>query len=269
MKRQGSRKIIKIKDQTENKYERKKKKKKKKEEKKEKKERSVYNRKTSSLEHACWLVGCICSVRKNEGGSYRSYQKSCTRLENGGRRDDDEDDDDEVEEEEEEEEQKQEEEEEEEEEEVEEERVPNVRPAGRQANATQEAFARARSVWPRSRSTTGPSRRRTSPAEVARKEPSSSFYPSVFLNILPLPLTLTYHEAGTCPRLPGERSAPTNGVSRGPLKAPTIGTERERARFESGGGGFAGGGGGGGGDDGGSLSASSTTTNSNSTSVGR
>nr|KAF7434651.1 hypothetical protein H0235_002842 [Vespula pensylvanica] len=84
-------------------------------------------------------------------------RECCTRLENGGRRgddDDDDDDDDEVV-----------------EEEEEEEGVPYVRPAGRQANATQEAFARARSVWPRSRSTTGPSRRRTSAAEVARGRP--------------------------------------------------------------------------------------------------
>lgn len=46
--------------------------------------------------------------------------------------------------------------------------IPYVRPAGQQANATQEAFARARSVWPRRDSTTGPNRGRTSPAEVAR-----------------------------------------------------------------------------------------------------
>lgn len=46
--------------------------------------------------------------------------------------------------------------------------VPYARPAGRQANATQEAFARARSVWPRRNPTTGPDRGRTSLAEVAR-----------------------------------------------------------------------------------------------------
>lgn len=49
-----------------------------------------------------------------------------------------------------------------------------VQPAGRQANATQEAFARARSVWPRRDSTTGSigsDRGRTSPAEMARGRP--------------------------------------------------------------------------------------------------
>lgn len=49
--------------------------------------------------------------------------------------------------------------------------VPYVRPAGRQANATQEAFARARSVWPRRGPTTGPNRGRTSPAEMTRGHP--------------------------------------------------------------------------------------------------
>lgn len=49
--------------------------------------------------------------------------------------------------------------------------VPYARPAGRQANATQEAFARARSVWPRLDSTTGPSRGRTSWADLARGRP--------------------------------------------------------------------------------------------------
>lgn len=51
------------------------------------------------------------------------------------------------------------------------EEVPYARPAGRQANATQEAFARARSVWPRLDSTTGPSRGRTSWADLARGRP--------------------------------------------------------------------------------------------------
>lgn len=51
------------------------------------------------------------------------------------------------------------------------EEVPYVRPAGRQANATQEAFARARSVWPRLDSTTGPSRGRTSSPDLARGSP--------------------------------------------------------------------------------------------------
>jgi len=54
---------------------------------------------------------------------------------------------------------------------VERRKVPYVRPAGRQANATQEAFARARSVWPRCDSTTGPNRGRTSPTEVTRGYP--------------------------------------------------------------------------------------------------
>lgn len=52
--------------------------------------------------------------------------------------------------------------------------VPYARPAGRQANATQEAFARARSVWPRRGPTTGPDRGRTSSAEVARRRPKPS-----------------------------------------------------------------------------------------------
>lgn len=51
------------------------------------------------------------------------------------------------------------------------EEVPYARPAGRQANATQEAFARARSVWPRLDSTTGPSRGRTSSPDLARGSP--------------------------------------------------------------------------------------------------
>lgn len=49
--------------------------------------------------------------------------------------------------------------------------VPYARPAGRQANATQEAFARARSVWPRRNPTTGPDRERTSSVEVERRCP--------------------------------------------------------------------------------------------------
>lgn len=47
-------------------------------------------------------------------------------------------------------------------------KVPYARPAGRQANATQEAFARARSVWPRLDSTTGSSRGRTSSPDLVR-----------------------------------------------------------------------------------------------------
>lgn len=46
--------------------------------------------------------------------------------------------------------------------------VPYARPAGRQANATQEAFTRARSVWPRLDSITGPNRGRTSSSDLAR-----------------------------------------------------------------------------------------------------
>lgn len=49
--------------------------------------------------------------------------------------------------------------------------VSYVQPAGRQANATQEAFARARSVWPRLTSTTGPNRERTSSIDVTRRCP--------------------------------------------------------------------------------------------------
>lgn len=51
------------------------------------------------------------------------------------------------------------------------EEVPYARPAGRQANATQEAFARARSVWPRLDSTTGPSRALTNGPDLTRAGP--------------------------------------------------------------------------------------------------